>query len=133
MPRKNLISVHSTLGHCTGNLQGLRHECQGLVNWYQSMPNMEITKRKLLSCQEEMKGSESDRFVHYHQVEEQKDLIQKLTEEVIVQQTLGLDLYLLYYRESLVLITRIIQKTRKMKLKKMNNPSLLMKTPALDQ
>ena len=44
--------------------------------------DMEITKRKLLSCQEEMKSSESDMFVHRHQLEEHKKLIRKLKEEV---------------------------------------------------
>ena len=37
--RQNLVTTHSSLGHCTGNLQALRHECQGLVNWYQSLPS----------------------------------------------------------------------------------------------
>ena len=39
LPRQNLVTTHSSLGHCTGNLQALRHECQGLVNWYQSLPS----------------------------------------------------------------------------------------------
>ena len=39
MSRQNLVTTHSSLGHCTGNLQALRHECQGLVNWYQSLPS----------------------------------------------------------------------------------------------
>ena len=39
MCRQNLVTTHSSLGHCTGNLQALRHECQGLVNWYQSLPS----------------------------------------------------------------------------------------------
>ena len=38
IPRKNLISAQTRLGECRGSLQGLRHECQGLVNWYQTIP-----------------------------------------------------------------------------------------------
>ena len=38
MFRSNLITAQSRLGQCRGSLQGLKHECQGLVNWYQSMP-----------------------------------------------------------------------------------------------
>ena len=36
--RTNLIGAQSRLGQCRGSLQGLRHECEGLVNWYQSVP-----------------------------------------------------------------------------------------------
>ena len=46
MDRANLVTTHSSLGHCTGNLQALRHECQGLVNWYQSLPSGWVVRMK---------------------------------------------------------------------------------------
>jgi len=36
--RSNLVTAQTMLGQCKGSLQGLRHECQALVNWYQSIP-----------------------------------------------------------------------------------------------
>ena len=38
--RANLVTAQTQLGKCRGSLQGLRHECLGLVNWYQTIPSM---------------------------------------------------------------------------------------------
>lgn len=55
--RENLVKVHAAMGHCTGNLQALRNECQGLVSWYQTLPNIEVLKRKLSSCEHDTMAS----------------------------------------------------------------------------
>ena len=66
------------LGHCTGNLQGLRHECQGLVNWYQTMPrshsDIEATKKKLDKCEQRATTG------HDHFQQASGDLLDKLEE-----------------------------------------------------
>ena len=36
--RAGLVVTSSSLGQCRGSLQGLRHECRGLVEWYQGLP-----------------------------------------------------------------------------------------------
>ena len=64
-----------------------RHTLSVLVS-KQGIADMEITKRKLLNCQEEMKRKRDDMFGPpvtgdlLARLEEQKALIKKLTEEV---------------------------------------------------
>ena len=41
--RDNLVTAQTLLGKCRGSLQGLRHECLGLVNWYQTIPSKYLT------------------------------------------------------------------------------------------
>ena len=75
MFRLNLVGAQSRLGQCRGSLQGVRHECQGLVNWYQSVPgqnyilcythspnvpDIETTKRKLFSCEADLKSRDKE-------------------------------------------------------------------------
>ncbi|XP_023344603.1 desmoplakin isoform X5 [Eurytemora carolleeae] len=79
--RDNLVTVHAAMGHCTGNLQALRHECQGLVSWYQTLPNMEILKRKLSTCQQQAQYNENSPTYLFDQIREQKDKFARIAQK----------------------------------------------------